>query len=411
MKRRTFLGAALAAPVAANTRIAAAATSAGPTAKGPDVAVIGAGAFGGWTALELLRRGARVTLIDGWGPGNSRATSGGETRVIRAAYTDPIYVRMARRALDLWLESEHAFGQKVFHRCGLLFMAQQQGLDFVDTAARNFANESITHEVLDRATLERRYPQMAFDGIEKAVFEPDAGYLLARRSCALVADAFVAAGGRYVRQQARPLGDVGGKVASIRLADDTTVAADTFVFACGPWLKFLFPDVLDKALAVTRQEIIFFGTPADDRRFDEGMLPIWADLSDRLWYGIPGNEERGFKIGNDTRGPPFDPTNGDRTPTEAGIADARAFMERRFPTIARAPLVEARVCQYEQTPDAHFIVDKHPRAPNVWLAGGGSGHGYKHGPAIGEHIAMRVLGQLAAEPKFSLARLQQAANG
>ena len=144
MKRRTFLGAAIAAPVAGNLRVAAAAAGAGP-----QIAVIGAGAFGGWTALELVRRGARVTLIDGWGPGNSRASSGGETRVIRAAYVDPIYVRMAHRALQLWRENERAFGQRLFHPVGVLFMAQRPGLDFLATAERNLVGENVTHETLD----------------------------------------------------------------------------------------------------------------------------------------------------------------------------------------------------------------------------------------------------------------------
>jgi monomeric sarcosine oxidase len=406
MKRRTFLGAAIAAPVAANLRIAAATAGAGP-----HIAVIGASAFGGWTALELVRRGARVTLIVGWGPGNSRASSGGETRVIRSAYADPIYVRMAQRALQLWRENESAFGQRLFHPVGVLFMAQRPGLDFLATAERNLVGEGVKHETLDARTLSQRYPQIAFDGIERALYEPEGGYLLARRSCALVADAFAAAGGRYVRQHARPIAIGDGDIAAIKLEDDTNITADTFIFACGPWLRSLFPDLLEKGLAATRQEILYFGTPAADRRYYESALPVWADVGDRLWYGIPGNEDRGFKIADDTRGPPFDPTDGERKPSEEGVAAARAFIARRFPSMARAPLVEARVCQYEQTPDAHFIVDQHPRAANVWLVGGGSGHGFKHGPALGEHVAMRVLGQVAAEPKFSLARFAHATSG
>jgi glycine/D-amino acid oxidase-like deaminating enzyme len=410
MKRRTFLSAALAAPVAARLPAAAAGRGDARTADGLEVAVIGAGAFGGWTALDLVRRGARVTLVDGWGPGNSRASSGGETRVIRAAYSDPIYTRMAQRALALWLENERAFGQRLYHRAGLLFMSGAQGREFVAAATRNLAAQSIAHETLEPDAIARRWPQVAVDGVEQALFEPDAGYLLARRSCAIVADAFVAAGGRHVRKQARPGAVANGKMTSLQLEDGSALAAETFVFACGPWLPTLFPEVLGDLLSATRQEVLYFGTPAGERRYDEGNLPIWADIGERLWYGIPGNEDRGFKIADDSRGAPFDPTAGERKLSEAGLMAARAYLSRRFPGLANAPLVESRVCQYEQTADSNFIVDRHPQAANVWLVGGGSGHGFKHGPALGEHVALRVLDESPEEPKFSLAQHRKAAS-
>ena len=403
MKRRTFLGGAVAASLSARLPAAAAGRDGARTAAGLDVVVIGAGAFGGWTALDLARRGARVTLVDGWGPGNSRASSGGDTRVIRAAYSDLLYTRMAQRALALWLENERAFGQRLYHRAGLLFMAGAQGREFLAAATRNLAAASIAHESLDPGAIARRWPQIAVDGVEQAVFEPDAGYLLARRSCALVADAFVAAGGRHVRMQARPGAFANGKMTSLQLEDGSALGAELFVFACGPWLPTLFPDVLGDILSATRQEVIFFGTPAGARDYDEGRLPIWADIGERLWYGIPGNEDRGFKIADDSRGPPFDPTNGERRLSDAGLASARNYLARRFPGLAKAPLVDARVCQYEQTANSNFIVDRHPVATNVWLVGGGSGHGFKHGPALGEHVAQRVLGEAPVEPKFSLA--------
>jgi monomeric sarcosine oxidase len=412
MRRRTFLGAALAAPLAARIPVAVAAErSADRPARGLEVVVAGAGAFGGWTALELARRGARVTLVDGWGPGNSRASSGGETRVIRAAYADPLYTRMARRALALWLENERAFGQALFRRTGVLFMAQREGADFLATAARNLAASSVAHEVLEVDELRRRYPQIALDGVERALFEPDSGYLLARRACAAVAEGLVDAGGRYMRQHARPGAIANGAMASVLLEDGSSLAADVFVFACGPWLASLFPEVAGERLAVTRQEVMYFGTPPGEHRYDEGRFPIWADFGERLWYGIPGNEDRGFKIADGSLGPSFDPTGGERTVSGAGIGAARAYLARRFPALAQAPLVESRVCQYAQTPDAHFIVDRHPGAANAWLVGGGSDHGYKHGPALGEHAALRVLGETAEEPKFALARFRQAEPG
>ena len=154
----------------------------------------------------------------------------------------------------------------------------------------------------------------------------------------------------------------------------------------------------------TRQEVFYFGTPAGDARFLEAHLPVWIDYGQRLVYGIPGNANRGFKVADDTAGPRFDPTNGQREATDAGVTRARAFIARRFPALAAAPLVGTEVCQYEASPDSNYVIDRHPRAPNVWIAGGGSGHGFKMGPAIGELVASLVLGESQPDPFFGLAR-------
>ena len=128
----------------------------------------------------------------------------------------------------------------------------------------------------------------------------------------------VAAGGRYVRQHARPGAIANGAMKSVQLEDGSTLNADVFVFACGPWLPGLFPEVLGNVITVTRQELLYFGTPPGEHRYDEGNFPIWADFGDKLWYGIPGNENRGFKVADGSFGPHFDPTNGERTVSEAG---------------------------------------------------------------------------------------------
>src|SRR5206468_4465317 len=151
----------------------------------------------------------------------------------------------------------------------------------------------------------------------------------------------------------------------IKLSDGTTLGADGFVFACGPWLGRLFPDVIGDRVRATRQEVFFFGTPPGDQRFTEQALPVWADHGRGFIYGIPGNEWRGFKVADDTRGPPFDPTTGERVPTPEGLKAAREYLAFRFPGLKGAPLVEARVCQYENSPDEHFIIDRHPAATNV----------------------------------------------
>ena len=180
--------------------------------------------------------------------------------------------------------------------------------------------------------------------------------------------------------------------------------ADRYVFACGPWLKQLFPEIIGPQLNVSRQEVFFFGPPPKDQRYTGPNLPVWADFGETLWYGIPGAENRGFKIADDTLGPAIDPTNTQRRVSAAGLQAARDYVAYRFPGLKDAPLIESRVCQYTNTPDANFIVDRHPAAANTWLIGGGSGHGFKHGPALGEMVAGYVLADTAPEKSFALAR-------
>lgn len=358
-----------------------------------NVAVIGAGAFGGWTALTLQRRGAQVTLVDAWGAGNPRSSSGGDTRVIRATYgSHAIYTAMAARAARLWRD----FGAEaagLLRSTGVLWMFGRDDA-FGRASASALRAVDLKIDELSPREAAARFPQIAFDGIESVLWEPDAGYLFARRACAQVLDRFVAEGGVH-RQMAVP-----APVDVKRLP----FAADAVVFACGPWLGELFPDVIGDRVSATRQEVYYFGTPGGDARFEDPAMPVWLDCSDRVIYGVPGNGGRGFKIADDTPGPPFDPTHGDRRVSASGVASARAFVARRFPALAGAPLVGSEVCQYESTPDSHFIIDRHPAAANVWLAGGGSGHGFKMGPAIGELLAACIVDGATPDRQFALTR-------
>jgi glycine/D-amino acid oxidase-like deaminating enzyme len=375
-------------------------------ASGPHVAVIGAGAFGGWTALMLRRRGARVTLVDAWGAGNPRASSGGETRVIRAIYgKDDAMVRMSARALALWRENERRFGVSLFRPTGVLWMTGQDDA-YVRDALPTVRAAGLAVEEFSLADAAKRWPQIRFDGVRRVLVEKDAGYLLARDACDAVVRAFVAAGGDYLQAEARPFAALSdaSRVGPIALGDGTILAADIYVFACGPWLGSIFGGVVGDKVRPTRQEIFVFGPPAGDLRYTDERLPVWIDFGERLLYGIPASGHRGFKFGDDTRGPLFDPTHGDRTPSAEGARAAREALARRFPALADAPLVEASVCQYENTPDGRFILDRHPRAANVFIAGGGSGHGFKHGPAIGELVASMALGETTPDPVFGLAR-------
>jgi glycine/D-amino acid oxidase-like deaminating enzyme len=374
----------------AKTAVARTATTHAPL----HVAVVGAGAFGGWTALHLRRRGVRVTLLDAWGPGNSRASSGGETRVIRGLYgRDRIYVEWVVRSFALWREHERLVGQRLYHPTGALWLFR--GEDAYARASAPLAREAglpVDQLTLDEAA--RGYPQIRLDGVRHVWLEREAGYLLARRGCATVVERFVAEGGEYREVAARPLLRASGRVAALALADGSSLAADAFVFAGGPWLGKLLPDTVAARVRPSRQEVFFFGTPAGDPRWSEEKMPTWIDFgAERIFYGTPGNERRGFKVADDTRGEAFDPDAGERTPSADALARARALLAERFPDLARAPLLESRLCQYENSPDGHYLIGAVPGVDNAWLAGGGSGHGYKLGPAVGEHVAALVLGE------------------
>jgi monomeric sarcosine oxidase len=368
------------------------------------VAVIGAGAFGGWTALHLLRAGATVTLLDAWGAGNSRSSSGGETRIIRGTYgPDQPYTKMAARALHLWKENQVRWACRLFHPAGVLWMASDGDDEFERASLPLLGQFGFDHEELSVQELRRRWPQINVEDIRWAIYEPDSGYLTARAACQRVQQAFVEEGGCYRQLAAQPSGNLD----ALALSDGSKLSADHYVFACGPWLGQLFRDAIGDRIFSTKQDVFFFGTPPGDDRFSEGKLPIWAHHRGRFMYGVPDHMGRGFKISEDSRGPTFDPSSGERTVDPETLRRIRHYMGFRFPGMRNAPLIETRVCQYEDTPDRNLIIDRHPKADNVWLVGGGSGHGFKHGPAVGEILAQMVLNGGNPDAVFRLARFGQ----
>ena len=373
-----------------------------------DAIVVGAGVFGAWTAWHLRKAGRRVLLLDGSGPGNARAASGGESRMTRTIYgADDVYTRMAWDSLPDWRWLSSRAGLPVFHPIGvLMFFGRRE--PFVEQTLEAHRRLRLPLEELDRAALARRYPQVSWDGVEVGVFEPDLGVLMARRAVQTLVREFESAGGEYRLASVAPPADA-ASFAGVTTASGETLRAERYVFACGPWMPKVFPSLLGARIFPTRQEVFFFAPPAGDARFQARALPGWADFNDGdIFYGFPDLEARGFKIAHDQHGERFDPDTGDRRPSAAGLEAVRAYLARRFPALADAPPVEARVCQYENSGNGDFLVDRHPRWPDVLLAGGGSGHGFKHGPAVGRYAADLALGRLArAEPRFSLASKQE----
>lgn len=379
----------------------------GATAKG-SVIVVGAGAFGGWSALQLLRQGMRVTLVDMWGPGNSRATSGGESRALQATYSMPFYSRMAIRSRQLWQSYGEEFGVQLFNPTGTLWLAGDND-SYEQKSAKMLGEFGEKFERLTPEQCAQRWPQISFEGVNWGLLEPDGGLLNARLACEEVFRAFLKEGGEFIQAQALPGSIKSSSMDGLQVSSGKTLSADKYVFACGPWLGKTLP-ILDSLISTTRQEVFFFGTSPGDLRFSDSQLPVWMDNAthqingtEYIYYGFPSANGRGFKIANDARGPVIDPTSVDRQMVPGQLAAAREYMRLRFPDLADAPLIDSRVCQYESTPRGRFIIDKHPEADNVWIAGGGSGHGFKHGPVLGEIVAGAVLDRTAPPAEMSVA--------
>jgi glycine/D-amino acid oxidase-like deaminating enzyme len=371
---------------------------------GQSVAVIGAGVFGAWTAHHLQQMGHRVVLLDAHGPAHSRASSGGESRLTRAGYgRDEIYTRMARDSLPQWKALSAVSGLPIFIPHGVLFFSGKRD-DYMQGSIEVHRKLGMPLDVLDRAQLRRRFPMIDFDGVEVGIFEASFGALMARRSVQTLVDRFVRAGGQYRHEAAHVPQQASGTLKSLRLASGGTIEADFFVFALGPWLAKVFPDVIGPRIRPTRQEVFFFAPPAGDKRFLPDAMPGWADFNDGdIFYGFPDLESRGVKFAHDAHGVEVDPDTQDRRPTAAALKEIVEFRDRRFPALRGAPLTEARVCQYENSSNGDFLIDFHPRLANALLVGGGSGHGFKHGPEVGRYAAGRLLGSGSPEPRFSLA--------
>jgi sarcosine oxidase len=378
-----------------------------PNHKSHDVAVIGAGVFGAWIAYFLRKSGASVLLLDAYGPANARASSGGESRIIRMGYgADEIYTRWSLRALRLWKALFAEAGRpELFQQTGVLWIAHEKYQYALDTLA-TLQEHKIPHERLSLLGLRKHYPQMAFDEDAWGIFEPESGVLLARRAVQTVVELAQKIGVEYQTAAVVAPDDTAGKITSLKTTSDETTSANTFVFACGAWLGKLFPQVFGDRIFPSRQEVFFFGVPAGETRFAQPALPTWLYLKDEF-YGMPDLESRGFKVADDRHGPRVDPDTQSRVASAEALDAAQKFVARRFPTLKDAPVVETRVCQYENTSNGDFLIDRHPEFDNVWLVGGGSGHGFKHGPSLGEYVAARVTETHAAkneiEPRFSLA--------
>jgi sarcosine oxidase len=367
-----------------------------------DFAVIGAGVFGAWTARALRRSGASVVLLDAYGPANSRASSGGETRVIRMGYgPDDLYTRWAIRSLPAWRQLESETGVQIFHQTGVLWLSEDSD-EYTPKMLDVLKQQNVACEQLTQGELGSRYPQLHFNQVSWAVLEPESGLLMARRSVQSLVDQLQREGVDYRHATVSPL-QLNESLRELKTVEGYRISAGTFIFACGPWLPKIFPELLSGRIFPSRQEIFFLGPPAGSNSFEPSRMPVWLyHQHPYIPYALPDIEGRGFKLAFDLHGEALDPDLDQRIVSEASILRLRSFVAKHIPSLTQAPILETRVCQYENTWNGDFLIDRHPKSENVWIVGGGSGHGFKHGPAVGEYVASQVLGNAAGEPRFTL---------
>jgi glycine/D-amino acid oxidase-like deaminating enzyme len=389
-----------------------------------NVIVVGAGAFGGWTALHLQRMGARVTLVDMYGPGNSRSTSGDESRGVRTSYGDrphgELWMQWAQKAIGRWKEFDAEFGipakNQIFFTTGDLIMRSDWEPFLTQTRAW-WVKNAIPHETMPVEEVRKRWPVFGIDDIKAVLYEPGAGVVRARRATQLVAEVFQREGGRIVIGRVVPPtpGEFDGH--TVKLTNGDSLSGDAIVFAVGPWLGKTFP-LMQNRMRTPLGTVVYFATPPGDDRFTHPNLPSWNFPGTTGWGALPV-DNRGFRVrgggggggqsagpgasGNSAAGggpqaaaPPAanvtDPDFSSRWVEPQRLEGPRRFVTARFPALADAPIAQTWACHYEGTSSRNFIIDMHPNLPNVWIAGGGNAEAFKQGPVLGEYIAGRVLG-------------------
>jgi glycine/D-amino acid oxidase-like deaminating enzyme len=358
--------------------------------------VVGSGVIGAWTALWLRRRGHEVTLVDRFGPGNRVGSSGDASRITRSSHgPDTFYPRWQRRALGQWRDLERTSGVKLFEQAGVVWLASERQTFEADSLA-SCASLGIPTERWTPDDLARRVPAMNPAGVPWALFEPEGGALFARPGVLATIEQLEAEGGEVVVGEAgRPVAEDRASLDELRLDDGRRLRADAFAFACGAWLPELFPEALGSLIVPHRQDVIYFAAPHGDARYRPPALPPWIDF-EGSFYGFPSFDGATVKSCPDWLGPIERPDASAREVADSTIDASRIILRNRFPGLAEQPVVKRWTCFYEITPDANFVIDRHPRLGDVWIAGGGTGHAFKHGPVIGEYLSALLAGETAA---------------
>ena len=362
-----------------------------------NIIVVGGGIAGTMTALNLQRNGAKVTLIDRWEPGHSRAASTDYNRVIRAiSGRDEFYTRWAREARARWLELQAESGQNLMYECGALILATEGHCDWEDATSDTFDRVGVPYHRFSRDDVVARFPQFRVPEIAYALFEPEAGLLMAHRCVITGIALFKAAGGTVKR------GVVTTDASERPMLDGKPLEADVIVIATGAWMAEMFPRTIKPISAIMGINVLYTSTPEGSDAFDMENMPCWIDHGQGS-FGIPSSEGSGVKAAVVIPHTPIDINNDERLIEKASLSKTRSYIRHRLPGLEGQRVVDSKFNQVILTPDTHFIVDWHPEHENVLLAGGCSGHLFKHGPVFGDFTAGVARRDYGTADRFKVA--------
>lgn len=360
-----------------------------------DAIVIGLGAHGSSAALALARRGLRVAGIERFGRGHGLASSGGRTRIIRAAYFEgPVYVPLVVESWDRWLALEAEAGVSILTPTGGIY-GGPAGSSVLEGSIRSAREHGLPHEVIDGDEVRRRWPVFTPPDGTRALIEEQAGVL--RSDVGIEAQLTVAErlGARFrFDDPVTDWGKAAGGGYEVRSASGAVVGAEHVVIAAGAWTSALAPD-MRVPLSIERVPLLWVEPVVPAAEVAVGRLPVWIVETDGdgAFYGFPYDPDAGLKVArhhSEEVVPPEALDRLDRTLTPADEARVRAFLRAQMPG-ANGPLRDAAVCLYTDTPDEDFVLDTYPGAPGVAVGSACSGHGFKFSPVIGEILADLAL--------------------
>jgi len=362
-----------------------------------NIIVVGGGIAGAMTALHLQRRGEQVTLIDRWEPGHARAASTDYNRVIRAiSGRDEFYTRWARDSRARWLELQAESGQNLMYECGALILATGGHCDWEDATSETFDRVGVPYYRYSADDLRARFPQFKVDDIAYALFEPEAGLLMAHRCVITTIALFKAAGGVVQR------GTVTTDTNEHPMLDGKMLEADAIIIATGAWMAEMFPRTIKPISAIMGINVLYTSTPDGSDAFDMDNMPCWIDHGQGS-FGIPSSEGSGVKAAVVIPNTPIDINNDERLIETQSLNKTRSYIRHRLPGLEGQRVVDSKFNQVILTPDTHFIVDWHPVHGNVLLAGGCSGHLFKHGPVFGDFVAGVAVRDYGTADRFKIA--------
>ncbi len=360
-----------------------------------NIIVVGGGIAGTMTALTLQRKGEKVLLIDRWEPGNARAASTDYNRVIRAiSGSDEFYTRWARESRQRWLELQAETGQNLMYECGALILATSGHCEWEDATSNTFDKVGVPYYKFNTEDIPKHFPQFRVPDIEYALFEPEAGMLMAHRCVLTGIDLFKKAGGKVKR------GHITTDAAERPLLDGKPLEADLVIIATGAWMGEMFPRTLKPIINVVALSVLYTSTPDGSDDFDKDKMPCWIDHGQGS-FGIPSSEGSGVKpviAIPDSIDLDYD----ERLVKRGALHRTRSYIRHRLPKLVGEKVVDSKYNAVSLTPDTHFIVDWHPEHENLLFAGGCSGHLFKHGPIFGEFVAGVALKEYGTADRFKI---------